>query len=125
MPRTLSRALARGLVSVVLLTAACTSIRRNAGDNPATIVFRNDAPDQATVYVVAAAEFRRIGTVSPARTERLKVTSDLTYGTVNIVARLLSQNEMPQTGPVRLQAGAVYEVRLTIDGKMLTFLQGR
>jgi hypothetical protein len=88
------------------------------------IVFTNESLDQATVYVVApGADFRRIGTVIPGRTEALTVPSEFANrGTVNIVARLLARSEVPQTGPVSLRPGERYEVKLLGDARILSFL---
>ena len=99
-------------------------MRRGPIEPPATIVFTNESIDQATVYVVApGADFRRIGTVIPGRTETLTVPSDFTNrGTVNFVARLLARPEVPQTGTVSISPGRRYQIRLQTDGRMLSFL---
>ena len=69
------------------------------------------------------AEFRRIGTVIPGRTETLNIPSDMAIrGSLNIVARLLARNEVPQTGPVTIRPGERYQVRLTTDARSLSFL---
>ena len=45
--------------------------------------------------------------------------ADLTNrGTLNIVARLLARNELPQTGPVTINPGDRYHVRLTVDERI-------
>lgn len=122
-----SMPLLRGLLvgAVVALGGACGPFNKGAGQPPTTIVFRNESIDQATVYVVApGVEFRRIGTVIPGRTESLTVPTDMVAraGTLNIVARLLARPEVPQTGPVQLRAGERYEVRLSSDARILSFL---
>jgi len=118
------RARRLGLVAATLVGTACASGGRGSGQPAATLVFSNESIDQAAVYVVApGAEFRRIGTVIPGRTETLTVPSDLTIrGTLNIVARLLARNELPQTGPVTINPGDRYQVRLTTDARVLSFL---
>lgn len=124
----------RGLVPCLTLAAAmaaaagCTPLRRGgASDATATVLFRNESLEQATVYVVApGADFRRIGTVIPGRTETLTVPADFTNrGTVNFVARLLARSDVPQTGPVSVQPRERYEIRLQSDGRILSFLPGR
>jgi hypothetical protein len=118
------RACRLGLVALALVGTACASAGRGPNPRAATLVFSNESLDQAAVYVVAAgAEFRRIGTVIPGHTETLTIPADLTNrGTLNIVARLLARNELPQTGPVTINPGDRYHVRLTVDGRDLSFL---
>ena len=109
---------------VASLAVGCSSARRGPVLPPAQVIFTNESLDQATVYVVVpGADFRRIGTVIPGRTETLTVPYDITIrGTVNIVARLLARSEVPQTGPVSLTSGERYTVKLQSDGRVLTFL---
>ena len=118
------RARRLGAVALALAGTACASGGRRSGPAPATLVFTNESLDQAAVYVIApGADFRRIGTVIPGHTETLTVPADLTNrGTLNIVARLLARNELPQTGPVTINPGDRYHVRLTLDGRDLSFL---
>ena len=120
------RACRLGLVALALAGSACASGGHGSGLPAATIVFTNESLDQAAVYVIAAgAEFRRIGTVIPGHTETLTIPADMTNrGTLNIVARLLARNELPQTGPVTINPGDRYHVRLTVDGRDLSFLPG-
>ena len=120
-----SRHARRLTFALAALTAVgCGPRRRGPTQPPATIVFSNESLDQATVYVVApGADFRRIGTVIPGRTEALTVPPEVAIrGTVNIVARLLARSNVPQTGPVSLTPGERYTVRLQSDGRVLTFL---
>jgi hypothetical protein len=117
----------RGAISLALLltAAACGSFRRGSGQSSSAIIFSNESLDQAAVYVVSpGVEFRRIGTVIPGRTDTLTVPADLVAraGTLNIVARLLARPDVPQTGPVSLVPGEKYQVRLTTDAKILSFL---
>jgi hypothetical protein len=113
-----------GLVALALVGTACASGARGSGQPTATLVFSNESLDQAAVYLIApGAEFRRIGTVIPGHTDTLTVPADMTNrGTLNIVARLLARNELPQTGPVTINPGDRYHVRLTADGRDLSFL---
>jgi hypothetical protein len=114
-----------GLVALTLASAACGSLGRGSGQPATTLIFSNESLDQAAVYVVApGAEFRRIGTVIPGRTETLTIPADMAAraGSLNIVARLLARNELPQTGPVTIRPGDRYQVRLTPDAKVLSFL---
>jgi hypothetical protein len=46
-------------------------------------------------------------------------------GTVNIVARLLARSDLPQTGSVSIRPGERYEVKLQLDGKVISFLPAR
>jgi len=103
--------------------AACGGRRYGGTQPPTTIEFTNEALYQASVYVVSpGGGARRIGTVFPGRTETLTVPRDVASrgGTVNIVARLI--NSAPQTGPVSLQPGGQYAVRVTLDARVLSFL---
>jgi hypothetical protein len=121
------RACRLGLVALALVGTACASGGHGSPQRAATLVFTNESLDQAAVYIIApGAEFRRIGTVIPGHTETLTVPPDLTNrGTLNIVARLLARDEMPQTGPVTINPGDRYHVRLTVDGRVLSFLPAR
>ena len=113
------------LTGATLASTACGSAGRGSGQPPAVVIFSNESLDQAAVYVVApGSEFRKIGTVIPGRTEALNIPGDLALraGTLNIVARLLARNEVPQTGPVTIRPGERYQVRLTTDVRMLSFL---
>jgi hypothetical protein len=118
--------LVRCLTQIAAVSAAvgCGPMRRSSDQPVATVIFTNESIDQATVYVVApGADFRRIGTVIPGRTETLSVPPDFTNrGTVNFVARLLARSDVPQTGPVSVVPGERYEIRLQMDGRVLSFL---
>jgi len=114
-----------GLVTSILVSVACGSLGRGSPQPPASLIFTNESLDQAAVYVIASGvEFRRIGTVIPGRTDTLTIPSDVVAraGTLNIVARLLARNEVPQTGPVTIRPGDLYQVRLTADARALSFL---
>ena len=123
--RRLARCLTQiAAVSAVSAAIGCSPTRRSSAQPVSTVIFTNESIDQATVYVVApGADFRRIGTVIPGRTETLSVPSDFTSrGTVNFVARLLARSDVPQTGPVSVVPGERYAIRLQMDGRVLSFL---
>jgi hypothetical protein len=107
--------------------AVCGPFRRNTGPPPALLVFTNDALTQADVFVVTQGiGARRIGTVLSGRTDTLVVPWDIANrGTVNIVARMLARSAAPQTGPVSISPGERYEVRLSNDARILSFLPAR
>ena len=117
--------LVAGAALLAIALAACGPLRR-AAEPPATLIFRNDAFEQATVYVVAAgSDFRRIGVVFGGRTDTLSVPATYIRGAVNIVARLLARADVPQTGQVTVNSGEWYEVTLTSDARMLSLLPAR
>ena len=111
-------------VALALVAAACGPARRGSGEPPAAIIFSNESLDQATVYIVVPGmDFRRLGTVIPGRTDTLTIPPEFSNrGTLNIVARLLARPDLPQTGPVSVRPGELYNVRLLVDAKLLSFL---
>lgn len=123
--RSIGRSLRR-LAPAVLIGAAvaCGAIRRGPGQPPALLIFTNESLDQASVYAVAPGlGARRIGTVMAGRTDTLMVPADLANrGSLNIVARLLARSAAPQTGPVAIRPGEQYQVRLSLDARLLSFL---
>lgn len=122
----IKRRLRRLGVGALILAAvtACGPFRRGAGPQPATLIFTNGSLDQAAVYVIGPGlDFTRIGTVFAGRTDTLTVSAALaTRGTLNIVARLLATPDLPQTGPVLIQPGQEYEVRLLPTSSLISFL---
>ena len=113
------------LGALMLVAAACSSLGRGAAQPSSSIVFTNDSQEQATVYIVApGVEFRRIGIVYANRTDTLTVPADLAArgATLNVVARLLARPNVPQTGPITIRPGEMYQVRLGSDAKVLSFL---
>jgi hypothetical protein len=126
--RSASRRLTRLAPALLLATATvCGPFRKNAGPPPAQLVFANDALTQADVFIVAQGlGSRRIGTVLPGQTDTLSVPSDIVTrgGPVNVVARLLAGSAV-STGPVSILSGERYEVRLSNDSRILSFLPAR
>ena len=121
----LSRIARRLAPAVLLAAAACASTQKGPPQPRAVIIFQNQSLDQATVYIVSPSiDFIRLGTVFAGRTETLRVptTVNLNGGSLNIVARLLARPELPQTGPVTINAGETYRVTLPPDGRLLSFL---
>jgi hypothetical protein len=120
------RRLSLAALTLVAVTA-CGPFRRGAGPPPATLIFTNGSLDQAAVYVIGPGlDFTRIGTVFAGRTDTLTVSAALaTRGSLNIVARLLASHDLPQTGPVVIQPGQAYEVRLLPSSSLLSFLPSR
>jgi len=118
----------RGLLALgaLMLATACGSLGGRGTGQPSTlIIFANESQEQATVYIAApGVEFRRIGTVFANRTDTLTVPPDLAArgATLNVVARLLARPNVPQTGPVSIRPGEMYQVRLGSDAKLLSFL---
>ena len=118
------------LVSAIAIAVVggCSPIRRGPAQPPAYLVFANSSLAQADVFIVSPGfGRRRVGTVMSGQTDTLQVPTDITTrgGTVNIVARLLARNEVPQTGPVSIFPGETYDVRLSMDGRLISFLPGR
>jgi hypothetical protein len=110
---------------LTLASAACASAGHRSGQPAASLIFRNESPTTATVYVVApGVERRRIGTVIPGQTETLTVPAHLAArgASLNISRDSLAQGERPQTGPILIHPGDRYEVRLTSDLIFLSFL---
>jgi hypothetical protein len=124
--RHLLRIVSAMLIAVV---AACSSARRGGpAAEPAYLVFSNNSLTQADVFIVSPGfGSRRVGTVMSGQTDTLRVPADIATrgGTVNIVARLLARNQTPQTGPVSIFPGEMYDVRLQTDGRLLSFLPAR
>jgi hypothetical protein len=113
---------------LVAVTATCSPFRRDAGPPPAVLAFANNSLAQADVFIVAQGfGARRIGTVMAGRTDTLTVPSDIANrgGSVNVVARLLGRSYVPQTGLVSILPGERYDVRLSTDGRFLSFLPAR
>lgn len=112
----------------IAFLSACASGRRGPAQPPAYLIFENGSLAQADVFILTpGAGRRRVGTVMSGQTDTLTVPTDITTrgGTVNIVARLLARNNAPATGPVSIFPGETYDVRLSTDGRVLSFLPSR
>jgi hypothetical protein len=112
---------------LVAVAIACGPLRRDSRP-PAVLAFTNDSFAQADVFIVAQGlGARRIGTVMAGRTDTLVVPSGITDrgGGLNVVARLLGRSYVPQTGLVSILPGERYDVKLSTDGRILSFLPAR
>ena len=117
-----------GAAGILLAVVGCATFRKGpvAREEPATLILRNDSYYQATIYIVSeGSDSRRLGVVFGGRTDTLAVAPELIRGSVNIVARLLARSDLPQTGRVSVHPGEWYEVTLTADAKMMSFLPAR
>lgn len=118
------------LVAAAVVSAACASGPSRANtyvsqEEPAVVYFSNGSTEQAAVYAVSGGESRRIGTVFSGQVAKLRVpTSMVARGTVNIFARLLARNELPQSGSISIRPGSSYEVTLLPDRRSMTVLPG-
>jgi hypothetical protein len=126
--RHLSTATRRAILGVSLLaaTSACGRFHRGE-DEPAMqaqIVFVNESLEQADVFAAAqGGETVRMGTVQAGRTETLNVpTQFVSRATVNIVARLLTRSGALRTGPIAINAGDRIQIRLPVNGNVLSVL---
>ena len=111
------------------LLAACGPVRRGGAESEsAQIIFSNESLDQAAVYVVAQSGLRtRIGTVSPGRTETLRVppTAIGGSGAVTVIADILARSRSPSSGSIPLGPGQRIQITLPTDQRMLTVLPAR
>jgi hypothetical protein len=122
--RSISRRVRRLAPALLIVAAACGPFRRGS-DPPALLYFTNESLYQADVFITAAGlGARRIGTVMAGRTDTLVVPTDLATrgGTLNVVARLFSRSDVPRTGPVSIVPGERYEVKLSSDARLISFL---
>jgi hypothetical protein len=127
--RSISRVVRRLAPVVLIVAAACGPLRRGgSAPAPALLYFTNESLYQADVFITAAgAGARRIGTVMSGRTDTLAVPTDLTTrgGTLNVVARLFARSSVPRTGPVSILPGERYQVTLSSDARLISFLPAR
>lgn len=116
------------LIAAIAGLGACGPFHRGSGPTQtATVIFSNESIDQADVYaVVSGSPAVRIGTVFAGRTESLKVPGDVAGRglNVNIVARLLAHRNAPSTGPLPINPGDKYQIRLPADQRQLVVLPG-
>lgn len=116
------------MIAVAFSAAACGGrpARPNSGpvmEDPAVVYFANQSSEQAAVYAVSGGESRRIGTVFAGQLARLKVPASMVArGSVNIFARLLARNELPQSGSIAIRPGSAYEITLMPDRRTITVL---
>lgn len=117
------------IATVALSAAACGGSKRpNTGyvqEEPAVVYFSNESTEQAAVYAVAGGEQRRIGTVFAGQLAKLRLPATMVArGSVNIFARLLARNELPQSGSISIRPGSSYEVTLLPDRRTMMVLPG-
>jgi hypothetical protein len=115
------------MLATVAGLAACGPLHRGGGPpQTAIVVFTNESIDQADVYAVTGSQAVRIGTVFAGRTESLKVPGDVAGRgvNVNIVARLLAHRNAPSTGPIAINPGDRYAIRLPADQRQLVVMPG-
>ena len=118
------------ICATMVSAAACggAPARANSAVNPeepAMVYFSNHSTEQAAVYAVSGGESRRIGTVFAGQLAKLKVPASMVArGSVNIFARLLARNELPQSGSIAIRPGSSYEVTLMPDRRTMTVLPG-
>jgi hypothetical protein len=131
--RQLRSASAVAVLAVALLGAAtgCGPFHRGEGEEEeqmrAEIEFINESLHQAEVYaVVSGSESIRIGSVMAGRTEVLRVPQQMVdrASSVNIVARPLAQSRSLSTGPISISRGERLQVRMPINGVVLSVLPG-
>jgi hypothetical protein len=123
--RSISRRVRRLAPALLIVAAACGPFRRGSGPAPALLYFTNESLYQADVFITTAGlGARRIGTVMAGRTDTLVVPTDLATrgGTLNVVARLFSRSDVPRTGPVSILPGERYQLRLSSDARLISFL---
>src|SRR5689334_5393645 len=85
-------------------------------EDPAVLYFQNQSTEQAAVYAVSGGESRRIGTVFAGQLAKLRVPATMvSRGSINIFARLLARNELPQSGSIAIRPGSSFEVTLMPD----------
>jgi hypothetical protein len=116
-------------MAVAMSAAACGGSQRAntsfAPEEPAIVYFANETSEQAAVYAVSGGDKRRIGTVFAGQLAKLRVPASMVArGSVNIFARLLARNELPQSGAIAIRPGSHYEVTLLPDLKTMMVLPG-
>jgi hypothetical protein len=99
------------VLSALLGTAAaCGALKKGGGPppEPSFVVFTNQASDQAAVYARRAGgtDVIRMGSVSPGRTETLRVPPTLSRdGNLVVVTRLLARRGVATSGEISLRPG--------------------
>jgi hypothetical protein len=129
--RQLSLIAQRAVLGASLLVASSACGRFHNTENeptepvePAQIVFVNESLEQADVFAASqGGETIRIGTVQAGRTATLNVPIQfVSRSTVNIVVRLLARSGTLRTGPIAINAGDRIQVRLPVNGNVLSVL---
>ena len=120
---------ALGAAATLGASTACGPLHRNEEEveQRAEVEFINESLYPAEVYaVVTGSESIRIGSVMAGRTEILRLPQQMVdrASTVNIVARPLAQSRSLTTGPVSISRGERIQVRMPINGAVLTVLPG-
>jgi hypothetical protein len=113
-------------VSLLAAAGACGRFHRGEDDpeTRAQIVFVNESLEQADVFAASqGGESIRMGTVQAGRTETLNVPAQfVSRASVTIVARLLARSGALRTGPIAINAGDRIQVRLPVNGHVLSVL---
>ena len=113
-------------LAVVLAVVACGGRRGSVVPTaPAFVVFENQSLFEATVFATARGGVpRRVGIVSPNRTDTLALTGDVLAvggaGGVTISVRLLADRRTPSTGPLTVRPGDRFRVTLPTAANMLS-----
>jgi hypothetical protein len=113
--------------SLLAASSGCGRLHQKEGDEPpmqAQIVFVNESLEQADVFAASqGGESIRMGTVQAGRTATLNVPVQfVSRATVNIVVRLLARSGTLRTGPIAINAGDRIQVRLPVNGNVLSVL---
>jgi hypothetical protein len=113
-------------IVILLGTSACAP-RRPAG--PATgetsrVVFVNESPDQAELWVLSpGVNVRRIGTVMTGETATFRIPQEFaSTGNVSFIARIRHRASTLSTGSVPVRPGDELRLRLPRDEKLLSIL---
>ena len=111
-------------LAVALAGAACGRAARQLDATPPVLTFVNESLDVVTVYGLrAGGDATRLATVSPGRTEVLRLTAGLsTGGTITIVAVPLAGNRAASSGPISVHPGTRLEITLPSTQNVLTVL---
>jgi hypothetical protein len=89
------------------------------------LYFTNESLDQAAVYAAQPGSRPiRIGTVMAGQTQVIVVPSSVlgASGTINVFARLLGHDDGPDTGPLAINPGEAFTIRLPMDQRSLVVL---
>jgi hypothetical protein len=111
-------------LAVTLGGAACTRTARPADAGPPLLTFNNESLDVVAVYALRpGGDAARLATVSPGRTETLRLPAGLaTTGTITIVAVPLAGNRAASTGPISVGPGTRLAITMPTAQNILTVL---